>query len=159
MDNTAPHDFRQKIFARLPELETLGEVRIPNQRFWDFYHANKELFYHACLYPRRREDGVWVLVAYEFVDRVAQHREKVEAMAQRHCRNCPTCDVPPLICVSTMSDGRKQFKLYCPSCYGIYGGALPYLLVEHLENEGVHICVRELVYQNRSILEESEREL
>ena len=39
MDNTTPHDFRQKILTRFPELETLGAVRIPNHRFWDFYHA------------------------------------------------------------------------------------------------------------------------
>lgn len=57
MEQQKQHDpllFREKIFRRVPELRKHGEVRIPNQRFWDFYHANKDMFYQACLSPHKR---------------------------------------------------------------------------------------------------------
>lgn len=149
MDKIDPRRFREKIFQRLPELEISGKARIPNQQFWDFYRANKNLFYHACISPRKCDDGVWILVAHEFVDREAQHQAEIAEMVKRHVTACPACDVENQICVSIMRNGIQQFKFYCPACYGIYGGALPYALVAYCKNKGIEVCDREIVYQKQ----------
>ena len=153
-----PIDFREKIFKRLPELEKSGETRIPNQKFWDFYHVNKKLFYRACISVVKREDE-WRIVAHKFVDREAEYAAKIQNMLEKHLRLCPECKVENKICVSIMRDGRKQFQFYCLHCYQRWSSALPYALVAYLKENGYEVIERSLVFQERRNRRKQETEV
>ena len=74
---------REMLFNRLPELRDIGMVCVPNQRFWDFYRANKEMFTLACISVFKKEHE-WVIVAHEYVDREEAQAQKIQTMLNRH---------------------------------------------------------------------------
>ena len=143
-------EFRNKIIARLPELKWNGISRVPQtQRFWDFYKVNKQKFTDACLYVCKKDD-VWVIIAGDLVDRESERAAKLEEMKAKHLKHCPSCFESLEICVSTMRNGVKQYKGYCPSCFLTPTGALPHTLVEHLKDEhGAIVIDRKVVYDLR----------
>ena len=61
-------DFRQKIFDRLPSLETDGQCGIPNQRFWDFYREKKTFFSQRVSMSEKTKTRGIFLLAHSRID-------------------------------------------------------------------------------------------
>lgn len=130
----AAQDFRDRIFKRLPQLMEKGECRVPNQRFWDFYHPNKSLFYAACIGVRKTEDD-WIIVAHEFVDREAERQREIEAMLRKHPTLCKGCFQPNAIERSFMQNQRVLYRYFCKRCSRFNSAALPHKLVTYCLEE------------------------
>jgi len=147
--------FRDRIFRRLPVLADEGRCRVPNSRFWDFYRANKPLFYDACIGVRKFEDGAWFIVAYDFVDREAAQIREIDEMLSRHNPNCRKCGKPCVIERALMMDDRIFYRFFCEECRTRTGGLLPHVLVKYLwGEEGVEIIDRPNHRQRRKSYEE-----
>ncbi len=134
--------FRDNLFQRLPKLESDGECRVPNIRFWDHYKANKHLYHDACIGVRELEDGWWI-IAYDFVDRKAEAEREIREMLSRHRAVCSGCYQTCEIERSVMKNGYPRYNFYCRRCSCRMSGALPHKLVNHLLAQGQEVFDRE----------------
>ena len=137
----AAQAFRAMIFKRLPLLETKGECRIPNQKFWDYYAEHKFLFYDACIGVRKIDSG-WRIIAYEFVDRHAAEEKEIQEMLSRHNSKCHKCGEACLIQRSIMRNGHLCYRFFCESCWDWRSSHLPHKLVDYLSEGGRQILNR-----------------
>jgi len=134
--------FRNRLFQRLPALESEGHCRVPNQRFWDHYKANKDLYYDACIGVRKVE-GVWLIVVYDLVDHEAEAEREIQEMLSRHESECGQCQSLCVIEKHIMRNGYPCYRFFCESCVRRTSGLLPHALVDYLwQYEGREILDR-----------------
>ena len=127
--------FRERIFQRLPALANEGRCRVPNQRFWDFYHDEKEMFCKACIGVRKVDDD-WLIIAYDFVDHDLKSDQEQNEMLARHQSECFECDHPCALERTRMKNGYPRYYFYCQNCQRRKSSALPHKLVDHLIASG-----------------------
>ena len=140
--NIEPQVFREKIFKRLPKLQSLGFSEIPNQKFWDFYKENKELFHKACIIVQKSEDG-WQIIAKDFVDTEIEYLKKIGDMLKQHreSMHCKKCRKHiTTIEKHIMKNNTILYRFLCTRCkkfkrYPQSGGALPHELAKYLKDE------------------------
>ena len=135
-------DFRQKIFDRLPSLETDGQCGIPNQRFWDFYREKKDFFFAACIYVRK-DKNTWYIFAGAFKDRHKEACEQIQTWTQNYSSECPDCRKRCDIECSLTSNKVYRYRFLCRSCGRIPSTGLPHKYVEHcVESLGFKVFMR-----------------
>lgn len=125
--------FRQRIFERHPALKEHGECPAPNQRFWDFYHEQKQAFWDACIGVRNTDAG-WMIVAYDLVDRQAEADREIQEMLARHQSECRNCQTPCVIEKHIMRNGYPNYRFFCKSCRERTSSSLPHTLVDYLHS-------------------------
>ena len=144
MDKHSPEqalEFRNKILSRLPSLETDGQCDIPNQRFWDYYRQNKDMFFAACIYVRK-EDDRWQIYAGEFKDREQEARQQIETWKQKFPSECKKCCKKCDIEHSLTKNNIHRYRFLCRSCGSVPSSGLPHKYVEHCVNQGFRVFTR-----------------
>ena len=135
-------EFRQKIFDRLPSLETDGKCDIPNQQFWDFYREKKELFFAACIYVRK-DKNTWYIFAVAFKDRHKETCEQIQTWTQNYSSECSDCRKRCDIECSLTSSKVYRYRFLCRSCGCVPSTGLPHKYVKHcVESLGFKVFMR-----------------
>ena len=122
--------FRKKIFERLPELETVGQTEVPNQKFWEYYREKKEIFHSACIYVRKEDDS-WQIFASEFKDREAEEAQRIQDWQTRFPSKCNTCGRHCDIEQSIQSNHVRRYRFLCRHCGKSSCSGIPHKYVEY----------------------------
>ena len=124
-------ELRQKMFKKLPELETEGLTKVPNKKFWNYYRANKESLIEANILVTKSADNIWYVIDNE-PNKQALLRESIK----KHPPECVNCGEYRELAQRAAINGAIQYYWYCIDCDKM-SGAIPHELAEHLiENEG-----------------------
>ena len=134
-------EFRNKILSRLPSLKTDGQCDIPNQRFWDYYRKNKDMFFAACIYVRKDDDR-WQIYAGDFRDREQEARQEIETWIQKYTSECRECHQKCDIEHSLTKSNIHRYRFLCRSCGNTESSGLPHKYVEYCVSQGFRVFPR-----------------
>lgn len=119
-------ELRQKMFRRLPDLENEGETPVPSQKFWDYYHENKELFKEADILVIKVDANRWY---------IQDKRANIGELEEKHPPKCENCGERRELVRRAAKNDTKQYFWYCIDCNKM-SGAIPHILTKHLIDEG-----------------------